>query len=148
MIKKSYSVFVIIVLFLSLLFHSACSSSDYTIVLIWDVPTTNTDGTPLTDLAGYELFMGTSSHKYSRTINIPIGDGLLSCKDVGDNKDGSKKITKCSYTVMGLQQGDYYFVISAYNTSGKKSVYSNEVKKTASRGIWKKRNPAPSGARV
>lgn len=107
-------------------------------MLTWDVPTTNTDGTPLTDLAGYELFMGTSPHNYTRTIKIPVGDSLLSCNDVGDNKDGSKKTPKCSYTVRGLQQGNYYFVISAYNSSANKSVYSNEVKKTASRSIEKK----------
>jgi hypothetical protein len=113
-----------------LLLPSGCNSRDYTVMLTWDVPTTNVDRTPLTDLAGYIVFIGTSPQNYSRTINIPIGDRLLSCKDTGNNEQSQKKTTKCSYTVTGLQQGDYYFAISAYNGS-KESTKSNEVKKTA-----------------
>jgi len=139
MIRKSFSsIFAIMALFLLLLFPLGCSSSDYTVMLTWDVPTTNTDGTPLTDLAGYELLMGTSPNNYSRSINIPVGDRLLSCKDDADNKNRSKKVTKCSYTVTGLPQGDYYFIISAYNSYGKKSTSSNEVKKTAAISMEKK----------
>jgi hypothetical protein len=107
-------------------------------VLTWDVPTTNTDGTPLTDLAGYELSMGTSANNYTRTINIPAGDSLLSCKDGGYNKNSSINSARCSYTVSGLQQGEYYFAISAYNAAGKKSIYSNEVKKMATLSMHKK----------
>ncbi len=32
-----------------------------TITLAWDAPTTNTDGTPLTDLAGYKIYYGPTS---------------------------------------------------------------------------------------
>ena len=124
--------------FLSLVIVGCSGTADNIVALTWDVPTTNTDGTPLTDLAGYELLVGTSPHNYSSTINIAVGDRLLSCKDAGDNRDSSNKITKCSYTVAGLKQGDYYFVICAYNTSGNKSAYSNEVKKTASHSTEKK----------
>src|ERR1035437_5563828 len=113
--KANSSIFMIATLFLSLLFTSGCTSHDYTIMLTWDAPTTNTDRTPLTDLAGYELSVGTSPNNYSRTINIPVENRLLSCKNPGDNKESSKKTAKCSYTVTGLQQGDYYFVVAAYN---------------------------------
>jgi hypothetical protein len=113
---------------------SGCGGCDYTVSLTWAVPSTNTNGTPLTDLAGYELLMGPSSGNYTRKIIIPAGDKLLSCEGSEDNKESSKKQTKCSYTLTGLQQGSYYFVISAYNAAGEKSVNSNEVNKTASCG--------------
>ena len=134
------AIFIVCLFSLVLLIISSCSNTtaDSTVTLTWDVPTTNDDGTPFWDLAGYELFVGASPHIYGRTIKIPIGDRLLSCKEVGDNKKGLKNTTKCSYTVTGLQQGDYYFVISVYNTSGNKSGYSNEVNKTASRSIENK----------
>jgi ABC-type glycerol-3-phosphate transport system substrate-binding protein len=35
-------------------------SSTNSATLTWDAPTTNVDGTPLTDLAGYKVYYGTS----------------------------------------------------------------------------------------
>jgi len=61
------------------------------------------------DLAGYKVYYG-QSRPYSQSL------------DVGN-------IT--SYTVGGLAEGlTYYFVVTAYNTSGYESGYSNEVSKT------------------
>lgn len=77
--------------------------------LSWDVPTTNTDGTPLTNLAGYKIYYGTSSGNYTKII------------DVGN-------VT--TYVINNLAPGTYYFTTSAYDTSGIESGYSNEVSKT------------------
>lgn len=78
--------------------------------LSWDAPTTNEDGTPLTDLSGYKIYYGTSSGNYSQSI------------DVGN-------IT--TYTVGNLTEGvTYFFVATAYDTSANESNYSNEVSKT------------------
>jgi hypothetical protein len=77
--------------------------------LSWDPPTTNADGTPLTDLAGYKVYYGTVSGSYSQNINVG-------------------NIT--TYTVADLNNGTYYFAVTAYNTSGNESEYSNEVSKT------------------
>ena len=80
------------------------------VTLSWKRPTTNTDGTRLTNLAGYKIYYGTSPGNYSEII------------DVG-------KATK--YTIADLPDGfTYYFVATAYNTSGYESGYSNEVSKT------------------
>ncbi len=77
--------------------------------LSWDPPTTNADGTPLTDLAGYKIYYGTSSNNYFQNI------------DVGN-------VT--TYTIDNLTDGlTYYFVATAYDTSGNESQYSNEVNK-------------------
>lgn len=78
--------------------------------LSWDAPTTNTDGTPLTDLAGYKIYCSKTSGGYT-----------LPCIDV-------KNVT--TYKVINLTEGIWFFVATAYDTSGNESVYSNEVSKT------------------
>jgi len=77
--------------------------------LSWTAPTTNTNGTPLTDLAGYKIYYGTSSGNYSQNI------------DVGN-------VT--TYTLSNLAAGSYYFAATAYDTAGNQSAFSNEVNKT------------------
>jgi hypothetical protein len=77
--------------------------------LAWDAPTTNADGTPLTDLAGYKVYYGTASGSYSQNINVG-------------------NVT--AYTISTLNDGTYYFATTAYDTSGKESGYSDEVSKT------------------
>ena len=78
--------------------------------LSWTAPTTHTDGTPLTDLAGYKVHIGSASRQYDQKL------------DVG-------KAT--NYTVSNLTDGGtYYFAVTAYNTSGVESTYSNEASKT------------------
>jgi hypothetical protein len=73
------------------------------ITLAWDASTEE-------DLAGYKVYAGDSSRLYSTTI------------DVGRTT---------SFTVSGLQEGRlYYFAITAYNTSGLESDYSEEVSGT------------------
>jgi hypothetical protein len=65
-----------------------------------------------TDLAGYEIYYGTSSGNYQWNI------------DVGN-------VT--TYTVNSLNTGvTYYFAATAYNTTGLESGYSNEVVYTVS----------------
>jgi hypothetical protein len=74
--------------------------------LSWKAPTTYSDGTPLGDLAGYRVHIGNSSCSYRQTI------------DVG-------KVT--SYQTNNLADGAaYYFAVTAYNSSGTESAYSNE----------------------
>lgn len=38
--------------------------------LSWTAPTTNTDGTPLTDLAGYKLHIGNATRSYQQHIDV------------------------------------------------------------------------------
>ncbi|MEW6002341.1 MAG: SBBP repeat-containing protein, partial [Nitrospirota bacterium] len=97
----------------------ATSLTLYSATLTWDAPTTNVDGTPLTDLAGYKIYYGTLSHNY--TVSMDVGGA--SCQEIGD-------ITECTYTVDGLPSGTYYFAVTAYNISEYESEYSNEASKT------------------
>jgi len=87
----------------------AAISFAYDVTLSWDPPTTNIDGTPITDLAGYKVYYGNSSGTYTSSI------------DVGNTT---------TYTITGLQPGTYYFAVTAYDTSGNESDYSNEVTET------------------
>ena len=86
--------------------------------LTWDAPTTNEDGTALTDLAGYKIYMSITRGQYNDS-NI-IADIAQTC---------GPGCTE-TYTVTDLGNGTYYFVVAAYDTFGNRSVYSNEVSKT------------------
>ncbi len=80
------------------------------VTLTWDPPTTNEDGTTLTDLAGYNVYFGTSSGVYTDSVNV--GDVI-------------------TYELIDLTDGfTYYFAVTAYDISGNESTYSEEVYKT------------------
>lgn len=79
-------------------------------ILTWDAPTTNTDGTPITDLAGYKIYWSINTGSYSDTVS----------KDVGNVS---------SYDALNLitpLKGYYCFVVTAYDTSNNESEFSNE----------------------
>ena len=77
-----------------------------TVNLSWNPPTTNTDGSQLTDLAGYKIYYGTISGYYTQQIDV-------------------NNVT--TYTLSNLSDGtSYYIAITAYNISLRESDYSNE----------------------
>jgi hypothetical protein len=79
--------------------------------LSWQPPTQRTDGTPLTDLAGYHILYGTSPGNYTTKVSV-ANPGLT------------------SYVVNNLSQGTWYFVMTAYDTTGAESDYSSAGSKT------------------
>ena len=76
--------------------------------LSWTPPTQNSDGSPLTDLAGYKIYYGNESGNYRTSIHI-------------DNPGIA------IYVVEYLRPNTYFFVITAINSSGVESQFSNEV---------------------
>ncbi len=75
-------------------------------------PTENTDGTPLTNLSGYDIHYGTSSGNYTQTINVS-NPGIA------------------TYVVDNLTPGTtYYFTVAAVNAAGTESPLSTEVSAT------------------
>ena len=79
-----------------------------TVTLSWVAPTQNTDGSPLIDLAGYNVHYGNASQQYTTTIKV-TNPGLT------------------TYVVDNLPAGTYYFAVTAYDSSGTESPLSSEV---------------------
>jgi hypothetical protein len=78
--------------------------------LSWTPPTQNTDGTPLTNLAGYRILWGTSATALSNTIDVP-GAGVS------------------TYVIDNLTSGTKHFAVRSYNGHGVESVNSNVASK-------------------
>jgi hypothetical protein len=91
--------------------------------LAWIAPTTNADGTPLLDLAGYKLHFGTSSHAYTDAEDI----GMAACAPVAGVG------VECTFDPTNLTAGTtYYVAVTAYDheVPPNESAYSNEVSLT------------------
>ena len=86
-------------------------SSLGSVSLSWTAPTQNTDGTPLTDLAGYRIYFGKTSRQYDNEITI--------------NNPGLT-----TYVVENLSPDTYYFAATSVNSSGIESAYSGEAVRT------------------
>jgi hypothetical protein len=79
--------------------------------LRWTPPTTNTNGSPLTNLAGYRVHWGPAPGNYPNSVTL--------------NNAGLT-----SYVVTNLVPGTHYFVVTAVNSAGVESRFSNMGSKT------------------
>ena len=79
--------------------------------LSWDAPTTNTNGTALTDLIGYRIFYGSSPQDLSHTVQI-------------------KSVGLQTYVIEGLESGTWYFAVEAVAADGGRSTLSDLAVKT------------------
>jgi hypothetical protein len=78
--------------------------------LTWNPPTQNTDGSALTNLAGYKVYWGTSQGSYPNSVTL--------------NNPGLS-----SYVVDQLTPANWYFALTAVNAAGVESAYSNVASK-------------------
>ncbi|HKU17134.1 MAG TPA: fibronectin type III domain-containing protein [Steroidobacteraceae bacterium] len=76
----------------------------------WLAPQTMTDGSTLTNLAGYRIYYGTEVARMNRTIEVKNA-GVL------------------SYVIEGLAPATYYFAVTAINSHGHESARSNAGRK-------------------
>jgi hypothetical protein len=88
-----------------------CTWGEGTANVSWTAPTTNVDGSALTNLARFKVYYGTSS------------TSLTSSTTVDD-------ITSRSATVSSLTPGTWYFAVRAVNTAGVESGNSNVASKS------------------
>lgn len=95
--------------------------------LTWEAPTTNVDGSPITDLGGYKLYFSQVSGAYTDA----------------DSRDVGNVLSAHIPTIIGVLNGNYCFVVTAYDTSGNESDFSNEY---CDRQVNKKRPPTNLGA--
>ena len=77
----------------------------------WQPPTQNTNGTVITNLAGYTIEYGTNKSNLTSSVKV-ANPGLT------------------SYVIENLAAGTYYFGVTAYNSAGQTSSLSGVVSKT------------------
>lgn len=82
-----------------------------TVTISWTPPTQNTDGSALTNLAGYHIYYGTSQSNLNQVVNI-TNPGLA------------------TYVLSNLSVATYYFAMTAITSSGLESSRSNVVSHT------------------
>jgi hypothetical protein len=78
--------------------------------LSWTAPTENTDGSTLSNLSGYRIRYGTSAGALTQTIVI-----------------NNASVT--TYVVEDLAPATWYFAVTAVNSTGSESAYSNVANK-------------------
>jgi len=79
--------------------------------LSWQAPTSNSNDTPLTDLAGYRIYYGSSPERLSHTVQL-------------------KTIGLQTYVIDDLEPGTWYFAVRALAANGSESNLSEIVVKT------------------
>jgi len=90
---------------------SVTQSSAGSATLSWIPPTANTNGTPLTNLAGYKIYYGTSSSSLNQSVKI-ANPGIA------------------SYAIDNLSPATWYFTVVSYNSANIESSLSEVVSKT------------------
>jgi hypothetical protein len=88
--------------------QSAPSASDAT--LSWLVPTKNTDGSPLRELAGYYVYYGDNPEIMAHAVQVRDPESTV-------------------YVVRDLSPGPHYFRVAAYSASGAQSGLSPPASK-------------------
>jgi hypothetical protein len=81
------------------------------VTLNWEAPTTNTDGSPISDLAGYTISYGTDASALDQTVTV-------------DNP------TTTVYTMQNLASGTWYFAVGAYTSTGERSALTSVLSTT------------------
>jgi hypothetical protein len=80
-------------------------SANASVTLSWTAPTENTNGTPLTNLAGYWIYYGTSADAMTKSVQI-ANPGVD------------------TYVISNLSPGTWYFSMTAYSTADVQSANS------------------------
>lgn len=88
-------------------------TTDKSVDVTWSAPTANTNGSALTDLAGYTIYYGTSASALTRSVQVTNAGAT-------------------DYVVQDLTGGTWYFAVAAYTSAGLQSSYSTVVSKTIS----------------
>jgi hypothetical protein len=77
----------------------------------WSAPTANTDGSALTNLAGYRVYYGTAPNTLNQSLDVPSAGAT-------------------DFVIQGLKTGLWYFAVVAYTNTGLESTHSSVVSKS------------------
>jgi serine protease len=91
-------------------FTLTCSWGTGSARVSWVAPTSNTDGSALTNLAGFRVYYGTSSTSFSKYASV-------------------SDITSRATTIGSLAPGTWYFMVRVLNTNQVESANSNVASK-------------------
>jgi len=91
--------------------NAPAGSTSGSVTLSWTAPTENTNGTALTNLAGFDIHYGNSASAMTRKISI-------------------KSVGNLSYLIDDLTAGTWYFEVYAINAAGVQSGPSGTVSTT------------------
>ena len=92
------------------------------IAILWDAPTTNTDGSPLTNLKGYIV-----CHSLERE-GSPCDTGTRTPVD-----------NQTEYDIINLEPNKYYLTVRAVNTLDKESPDSNQLELDVAQNVIPKK---------
>jgi len=84
-----------------------------TATVSWMAPTQNTNGTALTNLAGFKIYYGTNSASLNQVAQVSSAGAT-------------------DYVVSGLTSGTWYFAVTSYTSDGTESAQSAASSKTIS----------------
>lgn len=90
---------------------STPATTNKSVDVTWSAPTANTNGSALTNLAGYTIYYGTNPSSLSKSVKVANAGAT-------------------DYVVQGLSDGTWYFAVTAYTNTGLQSSYSTIVSKT------------------
>jgi hypothetical protein len=79
-----------------------------TVTLDWTPPTENSDGSALTNLAGYTVYYGSAPDKLTQSVKVS-NPGLT------------------AYTLTNLPAGTWYFAVTSYSSAGVESGHSGVI---------------------
>jgi Putative Ig domain len=82
-----------------------------TATVSWNIPTTNSDGTPLTNLAGFRIYYGTAADSMTKVAQI-ANSGVS------------------THVLTDLSPANWYIAVKAYTSAGVESALSNTANKT------------------
>jgi len=91
--------------------NTQSAANPRSVTLSWQPPLTNSDGTTLTDLAGYHIHYGTRITAMNQVVTVPT-PGLT------------------NYVIDNLPAGTYYFSITSYTYTGSESTASAVISET------------------
>lgn len=91
--------------------NGSAGASNGAVTLSWAAPTENTDGSALTNLAGYDIYYGANASSMDQKISIAT-------------------VGMQSYVISDLPSGTWYFRIVAVNALGLQSAPSSTVSTT------------------
>lgn len=94
---------------------SVSTTSSGSFSLSWSAPQTRADGSPmsLAEIDGYRVYYGSVPGNYTDSVDVTNG-------------------ASTSVTVSDVPVGDYYVVITTYDSAGRESAQSSAIQKQAS----------------